>query len=176
MTEFETKVLNINPKEIISKLRLLKAIEEEEILQKRYVFDIESEDIEWIRLRTDGKKSTITYKHKYHDNITLGKTQEIEVEVDSFDNAAKILQNIVFKNVYYQENKRQIFRLGDIEFAVDYWPNIPPLLEIEANSIEKVQEGLRLLNLDGQDAGDKDMVIIYQENGIDLHSFKELKF
>lgn len=64
MNEFETKVLNINPRVIIKKLRSLGAREIKQVLQRRYVYDIESTDIEFIRLRTDGTKTTITYKHK----------------------------------------------------------------------------------------------------------------
>lgn len=59
---------------------------------------------------------------------------------------------------------------------MDHWPKIPPLLEIEADSTQKVKAGLKLLGLDTQEAGDKDMVEIYAEYGMDLHGFKQLKF
>lgn len=176
MNEFETKVLNIDPEAIIKKLRELGAEEIAEVLQKRYVYDIESSDAEYIRLRTNGTKTTITYKHKLHGNTIIGKTEELEVEVSDFETAAAIFSKIKFNAVYYEENKRHIFHLQDIEFCIDYWPKIPPLLEIEANSVEKVKAGLKLLGLEDQDAGDKDMVAIYADCGMDLHGFKELKF
>ncbi len=176
MNEFETKVLDIDPEEIIAKLRALGAKETEQVLQKRYVFDIESPDIEYIRLRTDGTKTTITYKHKIKGNTAIGKTEEAEVEVADFEKAAMILSKINFNAVYYEENKRQAFYLDDIEFCIDHWPRVSPLLEIEAESPEKVVEGLKLLGLEGQEVGDKDMKEIYAEHGMDLHSFKQLKF
>lgn len=176
MNEFETKVLNINPRVIIKKLRSLGAREIKQVLQRRYVYDIESTDIEFIRLRTDGTKTTITYKHKLRGNTIVGKTEELEIEVPDFKATAAIFAKIKFNAVYYEENKRQTFYLDGIEFCVDHWPKIPPLLEIEADSTQKVKAGLKLLGLETQEAGDKDMVEIYAEYGMDLHSFKELKF
>jgi hypothetical protein len=53
---------------------------------------------------------------------------------------------------------------------------LPPYLEIESHSLEKVHEGLKLLDLVGKDIGDKDIKILYNEIGIKLHAYKELKF
>ena len=48
--------------------------------------------------------------------------------------------------------------------------------EFAADSKEQVEEALRLLGLEWQDVGDMGMIEIYQNHGLDLHSFKELKF
>lgn len=174
--EFETKVLNINKDELIKKLRSLGAKEIPEFLMRRYVFDIESKDIEWIRLRQGNDKATLTYKLKKHGNTKVGKTVEIEVEVSDFDKTARILKKLTFKEIYYQENKSHIFNLDNIEFSIDTWPKLKPYLEVESSSKKRVDQGLKLLELLGQDSGDKDIVAIYKENGIDLHSYLELKF
>ncbi len=175
--EFETKVLKIDKEVIIEKLRQLGAKEEPEKLQKRYIFDMTSESVEWIRLRTDGTTTTMTYKHKVRGNTEIGKTVEIEVEVADFEKTAQILSKIHFKDIYYQENKRHIFHLGDIEYSIDSWPMLEPYLEVEGGSQEKVREGLQLVGLEGQDVGDADIVDIYKkEKGIHLHDYKELKF
>lgn len=173
--EFETKVLGIDVEEIIQKLRAFGADESPEVLSKRYVFDMESDNIEWIRLRQTGNKTTLTYKYKVLGNTDIGKTVEIEVEVSDFTKTALILQKLSFKQTYYQENKNHIFRLGDIEFSIDTWPMLDPYLEIESTNEKRVKEGLKLLELTG-DMGDKDIKEIYQDRGIDLHSFAELKF
>ncbi len=174
--EIETKVLNINVSEIIAKLRALKAKESPEMLSRRYVFDIESDNIEWIRLRESGGKVTLTYKYKLHGNTQVGKTTEIEVEVSDFDKTALISKRLPFKRIFYQENKSHKFYFQDIEFSIDTWPLIDPYLEIESDSIERVQEELKLLGLDGKDVGDKDITEIYQEKGQDIPSYPELKF
>jgi adenylate cyclase class 2 len=172
--EFETKVLDIEFEEIEAKLIELGAEAEEEVLMRRWVFDIDPSKDEWIRLRDNGRKSTITYKCKKGAGIS--ETEEIEVEVLDFEVAAEILSKLKFANKYYQENKRKLFRLNGIEFTIDSWPKIPTYLEIEASSEEKVREGLVLLGLEGKDAGNLSVKDTYTRYGIDLHSFGELKF
>ncbi len=175
-TEFETKVLDIDVDTVVAKLKSLGATDSPEFLARRYVYDFSNEAVEWIRLRQIGNRSTLTYKYKVRGNVALGKTVEIEVEVSDFDKTAEIMSKLTFKDVFYQENKSHIFRLDDIEFSIDTWPMLPTYLEVEAGSIERVQEGLRMLGLEGKDAGDKDIKIIYDERGIDMHANKELKF
>lgn len=138
---------------------------------------MESENAEWLRLRTNGTKTTLAYKHKIIGNTAIGKTVEIETEVIDFDKTAEILKKIPFKRVLYQENKTHIFDLNDIEFSIDTWPELGTYLEIESENLEKVQEGLRLLGLEGKDVGAKDVTDIYVEKtGFDPNSVPELKF
>ncbi len=60
VTEYETKVLDINVKEIIEKLETLGAKKVLDCTYKRHVFDLS--DGGWIRIRTDGQTTTLTYK------------------------------------------------------------------------------------------------------------------
>jgi adenylate cyclase class 2 len=177
--EFETQVLDIDKEEIITILRKLGAKEEPEVLQRRWIFDITPCTVastgEWIRLRKVGdKKPTITYKNK--SGKGMGDTQELEIEVEDFHKAEMLLSKLKFAGKYYQENKRAIFELNDIEFTLDSWPKIPTYLEIEAKSEEKVHEGLKMLGLFGKDVGHMGTLTIYKHYGIDLHSIKELTF
>lgn len=179
--EFETQILNINIKEIKNKLRQLGAKEEPEIFQKRWVFDIQCLDAktpgtgEWIRLRQAGDETLLTYKNR--KGFGINETEEIEIKVDDFNKTVEIFSKLnYFTGKYYQENKRIKFTLNDIEFSLDTWPMIPPLLEIEAPSEEKVKEGLKLLGLEGKDVGHIGTIQIYKRYGIDLHKFPELKF
>ena len=175
--EFETKVLDIDAEAIIEKLRQLGAQEQPEFLLRRYVFDLESENAEWLRLRTNGQKTTLAYKHKVIGSVAIGNTIEIETEVADFDKTAQILSKVPFKRTLYQENKSHIFKLNGIEFSIDTWPKIGTYLEVESENEAKVQEGLKLLELIGKDIGDKDVSDIYEERlGLDINSFSELKF
>lgn len=180
-TEFETQILEINPEEIAEKLRKLGAKEEKEILQKRWVYDIkclgltDSTKGEWIRLRQAGEKSTITYKNK--SGSGMSETEELEIIVNDFDKAAEIFSKLNgFEGQYYQENKRHKFVLNKIEYTLDSWPKIPTFLEIEGESEEKVHEGLKLLELEGKTHAHYGLLTIYKKYGIDLHSYKEIKF
>lgn len=179
--EFETQVIDIDQDEIISKLRLLGAEEKEEVFQKRWVFDIACLNAEqpglgeWVRLRQIGNKATVTYKNKKGSGIA--DTTEIELGVDDFDKMASILGKLsCFTGQYYQENKRKQFVLNDLEFDIDYWPNIPPFLEIEGKSEEQVRHGLELLGLEDKENGHFGLINIYARHGISIHDYKELKF
>jgi len=172
--EFETKVLDIDVKEIRDKLIKIGAKKKSEFSMRRWIFDIDSSQDKWIRLRDDGEKITLTYKCKTGSGIS--ETEEIEVEVSDFKNTAKILSNLNFEATYYQENKRELFILDEIEFAIDSWPKIPPYLEIESSNEEKVKEGLKLLGLEKKDIGNVTVKNVYLKYKIDLHSFKKLKF
>jgi adenylate cyclase class 2 len=172
--EYETKVLDIDVDAIEQRLRELNAKQEGEFLMRRWVYDIDPENEEWIRLREEGEKTTITYKRRTGTGI--GETEEIETEVDEFDTIAEILSKIPFKGNYYQENKRKVYKLGSITITIDSWPMIPTYLEIEGESEEDVRKGLELLGLTGKDVGNLSVKKVYSIYGIDLHEFKELRF
>jgi len=180
-TEFETQILEINHEELAEKLRKLGAKETKEILQKRWVYDIECLSHinpsmgEWIRLREANGKSTITYKNKR--GTGLSETEEIEFEISDFEKAAEVLGKLKgFEGKYYQENKRHKFVLNGIEYTIDSWPKIPTFLEIEAESEEKVHEGIKLLGLSEKTHAHYGLITIYSKYGIDLRSYKEIRF
>lgn len=173
--------MDINPKEIVEKLRKLGAKEEKEILQKRWVYDIkclgatDTNKGEWIRLRQAGEKSTITYKNKLGSGMS--ETQEIEVNVNDFEKMAQIFSKLKgFEGKYYQENKRHKFVLDHIEYTLDTWPKLKTFLEIEAESEKKVHEGIKLLGLEGKTHAHYGLLTIYKMNNIDLHAYKEMRF
>jgi adenylate cyclase class 2 len=172
--EYETKVLDINVEEIQEKLKKLGIKKEKDIFLRRWVFDIGEKGEEWIRLRDEQDRVAITYKLKRGKGIS--DTEEIEVYVDDFDKTAEILSKLKFSGKYYQENKRELYKFKEMEISIDSWPKIPPYLEIEAPSEEKVHEGLRLLGLTGKDAGHPSVKDVYEKYGIRLHDYKELKF
>ena len=62
-TEYEIRVLEVNTEEIIEKLEKLGAVKKGEFNQRRYVYDLKpAENGKWIRLRTNGYKTTLAYK------------------------------------------------------------------------------------------------------------------
>lgn len=171
--EFETQILEADVMEITNNLRKVGAKEEDEILQKRWVFYIDESS--WVRLRQVGKRVEVTYKKR--ETTGISDTEEVEIVVDSFDESYNLLTKLNFySNKYYQENKRKKFIYDEIEFTLDTWPKIPTILEIEAKSEEKVHEGLKLLKLSGKDIGHEGLNRIYKRYGIELHDISELKF
>lgn len=171
--EHETKVLDIDVKEIERKLKGLGARKKSDALMRRWVFDLEAGK-KWIRLRDNGNHITLAYKHKNGNGIS--DTEEIEVVVDDFDKTFDILSKMNFKEKYYRESRRKIYVLKGMEFCIDEWPKIPPMLEIEAGSEKKVKEGLKMLGLEGKDVGNLCMIDVGKIYNIDFDMFKVMKF
>lgn len=175
--EFETKILDIDPEEISKKLLDLGATQEDEYLQRRIVFDIKSENIEWVRVRQEKDKCTMTYKYRELNNKEVGKTIEIETEVSDFDSTILLLSKLGFYyRTMYQENYIKKFSLNGLEFSIARWPKIKPYLEIEGESKVDVDRGLDLLNMKGKEVGDYDIAKIYSDCGIEMNSYERLEF
>ncbi len=176
--EYETKILDIKISEIEEKLNKLGAtLVEDETLMRRRVFDVlehSEKKGKRFRLRQKWDKTTLTYKERTW--LEIGATKELETKIGDFDIMAEIMQKLERQTMVYQENKRKVYKRNDVEFCIDTRPMVPTYMEIEAPSKEQVEEALRLLGLEWQDVGDMGMIEIYQNHGLDLHSFKELKF
>lgn len=176
--EYETKVLDFDVEQVTKKLISIGADEKPELLMRRWVFDWVEKDSdsinEWIRLRDDGTKTTLTYKKKR--TTGMSNTEEFEVVVGNFEKTAEILKKIPFKRKFYQESKRKLFVLDDIEFSIDTWPMLDPVMEIESSSNERVREALNMIGLKGKDIGDVSWNTLYDNIGIHLHDVKSLKF
>ena len=145
-TEFEVRVLEIDHQEMVDKLTKLNAEFKFEALQQRYVYDVKpKQDNKWIRLRTDGNKTTITIKDLTAK--TIDGTKELEIVVDDFDKANELLEELGYKNRGFQQNKRTQYILDGVEIDLDRWPLIPEYMEIEGPSIEAVYETLDKLEI-----------------------------
>jgi adenylate cyclase class 2 len=175
MIEIETKIVDFDVNRLRAKLKQRGAASSGEILQRRWIFNLsknEGED-EFIRVRTDGKKCTIAYKHRKGDK--LGNTEEIEVSTDDFDSSAEIFSKFI-KDKKYQENKRETFILGEVEITINRWPMIAPVVEIEASSEKKVRDTIKELDIGGRELGNIGWEKLYKQYGIDLNAYEVLKF
>lgn len=176
-TEYECTVLDIDKEGVISKLESLGAKNKKEKLQRRYVYDFKPvEKNKWIRLRTNGDKTTLTLK-EIKDKNSIGGTKELEIEVSDFDATNEILNRLGYKARNYQENKRHSFELDGVSIEIDSWPLIPTYVEVEGSSESEVIETLKKLGIDESKVTTLDVESIYREiYGIDILSIEELKF
>ena len=175
-TEYEIRILEINKEEMIKKLEELGATKKGMFEQKRYVYDLRPvEKGKWIRLRTNGKVTTLTYKDIVSN--TVDGTKEVEYEVEDFYKTNEFLEKIGFKNRSYQENERIQYILNDVEIDIDSWPMIPTYMEIEGKSEEQVINVKNLLNIDESKVTTLNCDDIYKQiYKIDISKIKELKF
>ncbi len=191
MEEFEVKYLNINPGEIEKKLVALGAKKVFDRVYHVKVFDYPdlrmNDDAAWLRLRDEGDRITLTYKQRYGaqgegvrlasdgENNDVGM-KEIEVVVDDFEKTAQIFYSIGLIDKFIEEKRRIRYILDDIEFDIDYMPGLEPFLEIESNSMEKVEQGIKLLGLDPDEKKIFSAFQIYALAGINMLDYKAFKF
>ena len=175
-TEYELRVLEVNKEEIIKKLEELGATKKGIFEQKRYVYDLRpAEKDKWIRLRTNGTVTTLTYKDIVSN--TVDGTKELEIEVESFEKTNEFLERIGFKNRNYPENERIQYILNGVEIDIDSWPMIPTYMEIEGKSKEDVINMKKILNIDETKVTTLNCSDIYKQiYKIDISTIKELKF
>ena len=155
--EIEAKLKVDSPQRIIKKLGLLGAQFLQEQLHTDYYFDnadsamITSDSCLRLRLsRTgDSEKIFLTYKGARQKG-QFKKRQEIEIEVGDADLTEKLLSALGYEKKLVIEKKRQTWRVGECEVAVDKLPLLGYFVEIEGpdeNKIADVQKSLGLSDL-----------------------------
>ncbi len=173
--EYEIKLLGINPDKIRNMLLDRGATKGELLSFRRVIFDtIPLDNNAWVRLRTDGSHTTLTYKKTVSSSIN--GTEEIEISVDNFDHTRELLERSGLSSRNYQENKRELFYWQDCEISIDTWPMLDPYLEIESKDTESVEKCLAgfsgYYTETTTDSTDK----LYSHIGLDIKDMPELKF
>lgn len=168
------KIVDVDVKELKRQLSTHEARFVEKVLMKRWVFVITQKKGEesFIRVRTDGKKSFLAYKFRKGEG--LRNTNEIETSIGDFDKTALIISKTV-KERHYQENRREIYSYKGLEIDINYWPKVPPFIEIEGNSVRQIYKSINDLKIKGKLLGNVSMVQLYRYYGKDLHSYEILK-
>jgi len=136
MKEIELKVLEIDVKALEKKLIVLGA---KKILPltliREMLFDTPDHKISkqenLFRLRQEGKKTYITYKHGHKFKGHFRTNQEIELDVGSFTETDKLLTQLGFVHLQEREKQRFSYRLGKIRIEIDKYPNLPAYAEFE---------------------------------------------
>ena len=137
----------------------------------------------WIRLRKTGDKSSITVKQIFNRKNNKGfrtnninDVKEIEVFVDDFEKAQELLHELGYYHKNYQEKRRICYEYNNIEIDIDIWPHIPAYMEIEGQCQEDIYTMLNKLDYSEKDAVVMNTDDVYTYYGLDLYSYKELKF
>jgi len=173
-TEFEATFLQIDKETIRQKLKNVGAeLVFPEFLMKRSVFNPPVPiDGAWMRVRQEPDKITMSLKVVNGNKIEDQK--EVMLEVNDFDEAVLFLNSIGAKQKAYQETKRELWRLGEVEVTIDTWPGLHPFLEVEGKTEESVKEAVQKLALDYTQAKFCEVSFVYEyELGIPPEIMKD---
>ena len=139
--EYEATYTNINKDSIRKRLSEAGAdLIRKEFLQKRMVFNLPNgHNINggWLRVRDEDDK--ITMSLKVIDGDKIHNQKEVMLVIDNFEEARKFLSEIGCEEKAYQENKRELWKLDDVEITIDEWPFLESFVEVEGKSEEQVK-------------------------------------
>jgi len=138
--EYEAMFSNVNKENIRKKLRKIGAnLVKEEFMQRRSVFHPprgKSKDT-YLRVRYENDKVTLSIK-AYKGGGIKGR-KEICLVVDDYDKAERFIKECGCIKKSYQETKREIWELNNVEIVIDEWPFLEPLVEIEGANEKEVK-------------------------------------
>ena len=130
----------------------------------------------WIRLRETNGKVTLTIKHiSGLTNDGLQNVKETEIEVPSLEVGNQLLEELGLAYRNYQEKRRITYLIDGIEVDIDFWPMIPPYMEIEAESKEEIDGIIEKLGLTDLDIVSCNTEDVYKKYDIDIYEYSELK-
>lgn len=163
--EYEATFTDINKDEIKKRLKKIDAkLIKPEFLQKRVVFNLpEGHEINggWLRVRDE--KDKITMSLKVVDGEEIEDQKEICLNIDSFEDAEKLLTTIGCEKKAYQESKRELWKVDGVEVTIDEWPFLEPFVEIESDSEKRVKRVAKKLEFDYSEAVFSSVDTLYSE-------------
>ena len=151
-TEFEAKFFPVNKTGFRKKLKSLGAILVfPERKMKTVLGDKRNNPrlrCDYIRIRNEGNLIRLSAKIHANEGGRLTDQKETYVEVNDFDKIVEIIKRSGLKLTYYQEKLRETWELDGAEIVIDTWPGLEPIIEIEADSKEKVKNIAKKMGFD----------------------------
>lgn len=176
--EYEAKFLNIATDAVRDQLRTAGAqLVFSRTRFTRLIFENDAvQGEQWLRLRDEGGKTTLTLK-QVTDASNIHGTTEIEIQVDDLTKTVELLTALGLRQVRYQQNYREEWQLDDVTYDLDTWPDLPTFLEIESTSEEAVRKAAADLGFDYSQARFGSVDLIYKsEQGRDILGESTLLF
>ncbi|WP_436738497.1 class IV adenylate cyclase [Streptomyces sp. BBFR102] len=161
--EYEAKFLQIDVDAVRDQLRAAGAERAfDKTMFTRLIFENDAvQGEQWLRLRDEGGKTTLTLK-QVSDATHINGTTEIEIEVNDLERTAELLAALGLRQVRYQQNYREEWQLDGVAYDLDTWPGLPTFLEVEASSEEAVRKAVSALGLDYEQARFGSIDLIYK--------------
>ncbi len=179
--EFELRILNIDKQALVRKLESLGAKRVHgEVLQRAYIMDYPDGRLwkqhAWLRIRDVGGMKVECIIKQRLDNTSIRNAQEIYCEINDLGSARELFEFLGLEIKAYREKKRMEYRLGNITFDIDTWPDRKPYLEIESDNEKDIWEMVAKLGYKKSDciftAGEPLLTLL----GFDIEKQKSIQF
>lgn len=177
MNEIEVRFLEVDVDDLEKRLKTLGTKKLSDSILEEWLFVRP----EWkerngrLRIRKGPDKVEVAYKETTQ-NTSKGN-KEIEFEIDTIEKALEFVEKMGLTNPRHQQKRRISYLLNDVSIDIDFWPQIPPYVEIEADSLDKIEEAAKKLGFDMKEVCTLDAFqVIKQIYKIDLVQTSEYVF
>lgn len=173
--EIETKVLNIDTKDIKRKLVSFGANKTQETRLTVDWYRIkgtkEGEDPWFLRIRSNSEERyEVTWKAKSDILGTARKHKEINFNIQEPEKLSDLFEELGLEKYAHQEKDRTSFSYKDWQFDIDQYPKMPAYLEIEGISEDHVNQAIKLLGLENNPTWAKgERILIQDMYGLDWY-------
>jgi len=170
--EYEVKILNVNPAELVAKLQKLGGtISFGPGLLKTVLFDhpklkLREQGIP-MRVRELGSVAYLNIKHASGPQEgSIKSLQETELTVEAFDKMCELLRLAGFYPFRYQEKRRTTFNFPGVRVELDEYPNIPAYLEFEGDTAQLASELVAKLGYEASQTAKLSATEILKKHGV----------
>lgn len=157
MKEVEVKIRNIEKDDIIKKIVALGATKVFSGKVVDFRFDTPDRDLsrqgKALRIRQKGKYIYLNLKGKKKSRESIIGRDEIGVKISNFRTMQRILNELGYIKIFELFKYRTEYRIDDINFDIDEYIGLDPILEIESDSYEKVEKYIKELEIEEEDIG-----------------------
>ncbi|MBU2560999.1 MAG: CYTH domain-containing protein [Nanoarchaeota archaeon] len=178
MKEIEVKILEIDTKVILTKIKSMGATFVEKGLVSLKAYDFPDDRLvkkgQFIRVRKIAGRVELVFKDPQKGD-RIKYCEETQVTVSDFDTTCALFEKIGMKKFAEMEKYRATYKVGEFRIEFDKYAGIPWFVEVEAPSEEALVDFVQKL---GFDLDDKETVVaklIKDVYGEHIHSvnFKE---
>jgi len=177
MQEIEIKFLNIDPIELENKLLKVGAEKLSDEMLEEWIY----KKPEWaefqgrVRIRATDKKIKVAYKETVRKS-SEGNT-EVEFEASNKEQIVEFINKLGIPLVRHQQKRRIHYVINNVSVDIDFWPLIPPLVEIEGENIKDIEAVAVKLDFSLQDVCNLDArQIIKNIYHVDIDALTEYTF
>ncbi|WP_035166453.1 class IV adenylate cyclase [Caloramator sp. ALD01] len=174
MKEIEVKVLNVDLEKIKEKLKSLNAEKVKEENQKNYFFSLPNGENGYVRIRIiedliDRKEKITLCIKKIFKTDFARQNIEHEFEVSDFNECINFLNELGINDFKREDKHRESYILNGTLIEFDTWDKIVfpiPYMEIEAPSIEALEDILKILDIPKDKITSKGLLEIKRDMGL----------